>query len=157
MKEFRTEMLRWAPMACWFNATMLRRSLISACLVSFASLYLLSCVATRSQRSPGNLLGSRRSCDVKLEDVSRFGRSQDKEDEFLVQHFFEKICGGTYVELGALDGVKYSNSHLFHYGLDWRGCSLSLIRRISGASGIIDPRTTRSTARCAPARPKCDS
>ena len=121
MEEFRTEMQRWAPMTCWFNATMLRRSLISACLVSFASLYLLSCVATRSQRSPGNLLGSRRSCDVKLEDVSRFSRSQDKEDECLVQNFFENICGGTYVELGALDGVKYSNSHLFHYGLDWRG------------------------------------
>lgn len=117
MEEFRTEMQRWAPR--WFNATMLRRSLY---LVSFASLYLLSFVATRSQRSPGNLSGSRRSCDVmKLEDVSRFSRSQDKEDEFLLQHFFENICGGTYVELGALDGVKYSNSHLFHYGLDWRG------------------------------------
>ena len=26
-----------------------------------------------------------------------------------------------YVELGGLDGVTYSNSHLFHHGLDWKG------------------------------------
>lgn len=48
--------------------------------------------------------------------------SQSEEDKILLyQYGFDQLCGGTYLELGALDGVTYSNSYLFNEGLDWKG------------------------------------
>jgi FkbM family methyltransferase len=58
---------------------------------------------------------------VVLEDINKHSKSQDREDQYLFNKYFKGLCGGTYVELGGLDGVKYSNSHLFHHGLDWKG------------------------------------
>lgn len=62
-----------------------------------------------------------RSCLVEFEDAKNHSRSQSAEDKFLVDHYFKRRCEGTYIELGGLDGVKYSNSHLFHHGYQWRG------------------------------------
>eukprot|EP00982_Pelagococcus_subviridis_P005339 29600-Pelagococcus_subviridis.AAC.2 len=64
-----------------------------------------------------------RRCDTLLSSSSRkkFSKSQDKEDQFLEDSFFKGVCEGTYVELGGLDGVKFSNTHMFHHGLRWRG------------------------------------
>ena len=47
-------------------------------------------------------------------------KSQSQEDEELL-NYFNGLCGGTYIEIGALDGIKYSNSYVFHEALDWRG------------------------------------
>lgn len=47
-------------------------------------------------------------------------RSQQGEDAFLWSYFGD-ICGGSYIELGALDGITYSNSHAFSKALDWSG------------------------------------
>lgn len=62
-------------------------------------------------------------CDDEFKnlDFQLNSRSQFKEDEILMNSFFKGICGGAYVELGALDGVRFSNSHLFGKGLQWRG------------------------------------
>lgn len=59
--------------------------------------------------------------EVVLADIANLSMSQDQEDQFLVNTYFQGLCGGTYVELGGLDGVRFSNSHLFHYGLGWKG------------------------------------
>ena len=48
-------------------------------------------------------------------------RSQSQEDKTLLQFFFRGICGGIYIELGALDGLRLSNSYYFGKALDWRG------------------------------------
>jgi len=61
------------------------------------------------------------SPEVHLKDIISLSKSQDKEDQFLVNSYFKGLCGGTYVELGGLDGVTYSNSHFFHHGLGWKG------------------------------------
>jgi len=53
--------------------------------------------------------------------IKQFSRSQSQEDSFIFDSWFKGICGGTYVELGALDGVRYSNSHLYLHGFDWHG------------------------------------
>ena len=58
---------------------------------------------------------------VTLEHIKNFSMSQDQEDQFLFMTYFGGLCGGTYVELGGLDGVRFSNSHLFHHGLGWKG------------------------------------
>lgn len=61
-------------------------------------------------------------------------RSQSGEDRHLLEYYFGfgehmeggQLCGGTYVELGALDGVTISNSHVFHTQYDWRGVLIEL-------------------------------
>lgn len=47
--------------------------------------------------------------------------SQAGEDEFLNKNYFKNKRGGTYIELGALDGVLYSNTKFFQDHLDWSG------------------------------------
>jgi len=53
----------------------------------------------------------------KCERVLEFGkgdlRSQSKEDELLLV-FFNGLCNGSYIEMGALDGVTFSNSWVFN-------------------------------------------
>lgn len=46
--------------------------------------------------------------------------SQDQEDQTLLR-WFRNLCGGTYLEIGALNGKQYSTSHAFHFGLHWKG------------------------------------
>ena len=53
--------------------------------------------------------------------MKRHSQSQQGEDAYLVKNFFKGLCGGIYVELGALDGVKYSNTHFFRHALAWKG------------------------------------
>ena len=47
--------------------------------------------------------------------------SQCQEDVFLNQHIFKNKRNGTYIELGALDGVLYSNTKFFEDALNWTG------------------------------------
>ena len=39
---------------------------------------------------------------------------------------FNHLCEGTYIELGALDGVYLSNSYGSHKALEWRGVLIDL-------------------------------
>ena len=47
--------------------------------------------------------------------------SQCEEDIFLNKYFFFNKTKGTYIELGALDGVLYSNTKFFEDTLNWTG------------------------------------
>jgi hypothetical protein len=47
--------------------------------------------------------------------------SQCQEDKFLHETYFPNKIGGTYIELGALDGVLYSNTKFFQDQLGWHG------------------------------------
>lgn len=47
--------------------------------------------------------------------------SQSGEDEFLNNNYFKNKTDGTYIELGALDGVLYSNTKFFEDNLNWKG------------------------------------
>ncbi len=50
------------------------------------------------------------------------GRSQAGEDLFLVRRLFSSTKGaGTFLEMGGLDGLKYSNSYYFEKVLGWTG------------------------------------
>ena len=61
-------------------------------------------------------------CNITGNITSKFSfNSQRHEDEFLLNQFFRDICGGTYIEMGALDGIRYSNSLFFNQALDWKG------------------------------------
>lgn len=47
-------------------------------------------------------------------------KSQRKEDRAL-ERWFKDICHGTYLEIGGLDGVTFSNSYVYNKGLNWTG------------------------------------
>lgn len=47
--------------------------------------------------------------------------SQCQEDVFLNENIFKNKKNGTYVELGALDGILYSNTKFFEDTLNWSG------------------------------------
>jgi FkbM family methyltransferase len=47
--------------------------------------------------------------------------SQCQEDIFLNQNIFKNKQNGVYVELGALDGILYSNTKFFEDSLNWKG------------------------------------
>lgn len=47
--------------------------------------------------------------------------SQNYEDIFLNQNIFKNKQNGVYIELGALDGVLYSNTKFFEDSLNWKG------------------------------------
>jgi len=47
--------------------------------------------------------------------------SQCQEDTFLNQNIFKNKQNGVYVELGALDGILYSNTKFFEDSLNWKG------------------------------------
>lgn len=46
---------------------------------------------------------------------------QWQEDEWLWNRIFYKKRGGFYLEMGAMDGVKLSNTHWLHQAAGWRG------------------------------------
>jgi FkbM family methyltransferase len=51
-------------------------------------------------------------------------KSQQGEDKYMYQHFFSGSRGNnkmSFVEIGALDGVKFSNSFYFEKELGWKG------------------------------------
>lgn len=47
--------------------------------------------------------------------------SQCREDEFLNVYYFKNKRNGVYIELGALDGILYSNTKFFEDSLNWKG------------------------------------
>ncbi|KAL3924227.1 MAG: hypothetical protein SGILL_001173 [Bacillariaceae sp.] len=51
--------------------------------------------------------------------------SQSGEDEILLQ-WFNGLCNGTYVEMGALNGIQFSNSLVFNREFDWSGLLVEL-------------------------------
>lgn len=55
----------------------------------------------------------------------QFSKSQHGEDLVLLQ-WFNGICGGKYLEMGALDGVTYSNSFVFEAALEWDGLLIEI-------------------------------
>ncbi|KAL3918344.1 MAG: hypothetical protein SGILL_004285, partial [Bacillariaceae sp.] len=55
-------------------------------------------------------------------------KSQSKEDQMLLQ-WFNGLCNGTYIEMGALDGLQFSNSYLFNKELEWSGVLIELSPR----------------------------
>ena len=47
--------------------------------------------------------------------------SQSEEDKCLYNLFFKNKQNGIYIELGALDGILYSNTKFFEDELNWKG------------------------------------
>jgi FkbM family methyltransferase len=81
---------------------------------------LENCIA----QSPKRVVTYSYRCPKATPDGSLF-KSQSSEDQHLML-FFNGLCNGTYVELGALDGVLFSNTYVFNKALGWKGVLLEL-------------------------------
>eukprot|EP00977_Amphora_coffeiformis_P003224 scaffold597_cov176-Amphora_coffeaeformis.AAC.30 len=67
-------------------------------------------------------------CETKtLAQVKDNMYSQQGEDAELLAHF-NGLCGGSYIEMGALDGLRFSNSWLFHLEFSWQGLLVELTK-----------------------------
>ena len=53
--------------------------------------------------------------------LGEYRKSQFGEELALYEQFFSKTRGGTYVEMGALDGVTFSNTFAYEKVLGWKG------------------------------------
>lgn len=68
-----------------------------------------------------------KSSNVEVLMEEGYLKSQQGEDKCLFS-FFNGLCGGKYMEMGALDGIRFSNTYAFYAspGLDWRGVNVEL-------------------------------
>ena len=65
-------------------------------------------------------------CSKKSEDqLKGLQKSQLGEDVKLLE-YFNGLCSGSYIEMGTLDGLMYSNSHVFNKALGWKGLLVKL-------------------------------
>jgi hypothetical protein len=70
-----------------------------------------------------------RKCEKKtIGELHPNLKSQSEEDQVLLEHF-NGLCGGTYLEMGALDGVRYSNSFVFNKEFEWKGVLIELTKK----------------------------
>ena len=56
---------------------------------------------------------------------SGFLKSQGGEDRIALK-WFNGLCGGTYLEMGAVDGVSFSNTFVFQKAFGWKGLLVEL-------------------------------
>jgi Methyltransferase FkbM domain len=61
----------------------------------------------------------------ELSDLVGVLKSQFEEDVYLLR-WFNGICNGTYLEMGALDGVTFSNTYGLNAAFGWKGLLIEL-------------------------------
>lgn len=93
---------------------------------SFASYPAVS-VATTSRDS---VIGKTKLKKCPVESAERlkeqkWSKSQSDEDMVLLQ-WFNGLCDGRFLEMGALDGVMFSNSYLYEVAFQWKGLLIEL-------------------------------
>lgn len=73
-----------------------------------------------------------RRCNIPAPVSSDAFRSQQGEDKFLLKNYFKNVCDceGTYIEMGALDGISFSNSWVFNKVMNWKGLLIEADLRI---------------------------
>ena len=59
--------------------------------------------------------------------VRKDKKSQMKEDSILFENHFNGFCNGTYIEMGAVDGLTFSNSYLWNKQFGFQGLLIELI------------------------------
>lgn len=89
--------------------------------------------------------------------ISCFGQyySQCGQDQYVYEHFFKNITNGTFIDIGANDGITFSNTYFFEKECGWSGIciepipqtfdSLKSIRNCVCIQGCVGPK--RETAK----------
>src|SRR5262249_35133335 len=72
--------------------------------------------ALRRRRRRGAHLGRDRVQDSEVKSYSQCG-----QDRFLLENFFKGKRNGVFVDVGAYDGERFSNTLFFEKTMGWRG------------------------------------
>jgi hypothetical protein len=94
---------------------------------------------TVTPRLPISMASLARTCAAPVEIPGEYYKSQDKEDDKIMQ-WFGALCGGTYIKLGGLDGMRFSNSYVFNKVLGWKGVLIELKEDNYKKNGCESPR-----------------
>ena len=79
-------------------------------------------VSTSTPHQPPVWNTSARVCDERPVQLDQtWYKSQSGEDRELQKRFFTDLCKGRYLEIGGLNGVRFSNSFVYNKGLNWTG------------------------------------
>ena len=70
--------------------------------------------------------------------------SQSGQDQFLLENFFKGKRGGTFVDVGAYDGEKFSNSAFLERSMGWTGLCIEPL------PSAFEKLSSSRTARCIP-------
>jgi hypothetical protein len=65
-------------------------------------------------------------CSKKSEDQLKGLKMSQSEEDVKLLGYFNGLCGGSYIEMGALNGVLFSNSHVFNKAFGWKGLLVEL-------------------------------
>ena len=68
-----------------------------------------------------------KQCPKHVEIPDMYFKSKSGEDRNLMK-WFHNICEGSYIEMGGLDGVLFSNSYVFNKALQWKGVLIELAK-----------------------------
>lgn len=93
--------------------------------------------------------------DRAVADCSIKSRSQDTEENDMITYFFKDKKEGFYIEMGALDGQKFSNTLVLHQCFNWNGLLLEAspvnFEKLKANSEVLRPNARlHYGAVCAP-------
>ncbi|KAI8462654.1 MAG: hypothetical protein J3K34DRAFT_447228 [Monoraphidium minutum] len=87
--------------------------------------FILAVLTLYGQAAPKTkaVISGTRPCNagLNLSILHDMAKSQSKEDIHVWETYFKNLCHGHYLELGALDGVTFSNTYMLSKGLNWTG------------------------------------
>ena len=66
-------------------------------------------------------LGNTKNPAVVVKECETKSHSQSEEEDGIINAFFKGKMGGQYLEMGALNGVKYSNTLVLANCSNWKG------------------------------------
>jgi len=68
------------------------------------------------------------NCCVIYGNIQYYG--QDRQDQFINEHIFKNKTNGIFVDVGAHDGITYSNTYFFERSLNWTGICIEPLPEI---------------------------
>lgn len=111
--------------ANWLMCSLLSLLLLQLSVAPIGVLQLLAHQSSECQKFLGCSVHyeGHRQCVSHVDRVgfAKESRSQRGEDIMLFDGLFNKVCHGTFVELGALDGIRFSNTFAFAKLMGWSG------------------------------------
>eukprot|EP00584_Thalassiosira_punctigera_P011477 CAMPEP_0172567932 /NCGR_PEP_ID=MMETSP1067-20121228/117807_1 /TAXON_ID=265564 ORGANISM="Thalassiosira punctigera, Strain Tpunct2005C2" /NCGR_SAMPLE_ID=MMETSP1067 /ASSEMBLY_ACC=CAM_ASM_000444 /LENGTH=265 /DNA_ID=CAMNT_0013359395 /DNA_START=90 /DNA_END=884 /DNA_ORIENTATION=+ len=64
--------------------------------------------------------------EIELLDEQGFLQSQDGIDRCLIENYFPGVCEGKYLEVGAGDGISFSNTFALFTVFGWKGVNIEI-------------------------------
>jgi FkbM family methyltransferase len=125
-------------------ASRMRFSLVEvACLCLFAVVTALTMRPARIEQIVMTDGFAAIDGDLLPELAARYGdeRHSQGPEEHLIRDFFQDLTRGTFVDVGAYEPVKYSNTYFLEHRLEWAGIAIDALEDFAPAYRELRPRS----------------